>query len=488
MVWEDKPEEVEEQLRANLPVLREIVERRILGKSLNNDKKGLKDTLDKSDKKAEAQGNLDFEGKAANTKAEINTSESQTDNYPNHILIEGDNLHALTALTFTHTGKIDLIYIDPPYNTGNKDFRYNDNYIDKDDNFRHSKWLSFMHKRLIIAKKLLSEKGIIFISIDDIEYAALKLLLDEVFNQNIINSITIKTSETSGVKMSHVYKKLPKIKEYLLIYSVGKETIELNPVKISKVDDIEKFRSYAKYYSKIISNIEAPVEEWIILPLKKYLDDNNLKLNDDEILKYKIENSERIIYRTNNKTLQTLSFKTETALVKSPTGLDYIWWEGKQMLFLKDYINEGLCDLWTDISTINLNKEICELDSFENGQKPLELIKRILKLYPQKHITILDFFAGSGTTLHATIQLNKEDSGYRQCILATNNEVDDKTQKELEKKGITKGTDEFEAHGICQAITYERNKRVILGYINVKGEQVEGLGRNNLRYYKTDFV
>ena len=136
LVWEDKPEDVEERLRESLPVLREVKEKAIL-----SDEPGA----------------------------------------PNHILIEGDNLEALTALSYTHEGRIDVIYIDPPYNTGNKDFVYNDSFVDTEDSYRHSKWLSFMNKRLKIAKKLLSDKGVIFISIDDNEQANLKLLCDEVF-------------------------------------------------------------------------------------------------------------------------------------------------------------------------------------------------------------------------------------------------------------------------------------------------------------------
>ncbi|MBL7915519.1 MAG: site-specific DNA-methyltransferase [Bacteroidia bacterium] len=419
LVWEDKPEDVEEQLRENLPVLKEVKERAI-----------------------------------------INGKE-----YPNHILIEGDNLHALTALTFTHEGKIDLIYIDPPYNTGNKDFKYNDNFVDKEDDFRHSKWLSFMEKRLKIAKRLLTENGLIFVSIDDIECAQLKMLLDEVFNQNIVNSITVKTSESSGVKMSHVDKKLPKIKEYLLVYSKTKEATSLNPIKLAKVDDIDKFKAYAKYYSKIILNKEDPVENWKIIPISQYLSENGLSLNEEQVIEFKLQNAEKVVYRTNNRSLSGMKFDTETASVKSATGIDYVWWEGKQMLFLKDYIDEGLCDLWTDISTINLNKEICGLDSFENGQKPLELIKRVKKLYPSDKITILDFFGGSGTTLHSTIALNNEDGGSRKCILVTNNE-----------------------NNICVDVTYERNKRVIQGFTNATGEKVEGISNNNLRYYKSEFV
>lgn len=138
LVWEDKPEDVEERLRDELPVL-------------------VEDT----------------------SKALIST---ETD-APNHILIEGDNLEALTTLAYTHEGKIDVIYIDPPYNTGNKDFVYNDKFVDKEDSYRHSKWLSFMSKRLRIAKQLLSDKGMIFISIDDNEQAQLKLLCNDLFGE-----------------------------------------------------------------------------------------------------------------------------------------------------------------------------------------------------------------------------------------------------------------------------------------------------------------
>mgnify|MGYP002625433646 CR=1 FL=1 len=106
------------------------------------------------------------------------------DGKPTHILIEGDNYHALTCLNYTHQGKVDVIYIDPPYNTGNKDFIYNDSFVDKEDGYRHSKWLSFMNRRLRIAKKLLSEKGVIFISIDDNEQADLKLLCDKTFGED----------------------------------------------------------------------------------------------------------------------------------------------------------------------------------------------------------------------------------------------------------------------------------------------------------------
>ncbi len=202
LVWEDKPEDVEEQLRESLPVLKEVKEKRILAKNL---------TQTQHEKKAPEL----FE--ANNHTNHTNPKNHSSDNdAPNHILIEGDNLHALTALTFTHEGKIDVIYIDPPYNTGNKDFKYNDHFVDKEDSYRHSKWLSFMEKRLRIAKRLLSEKGVIFISIDDNEQAQLKLLCDEVFGTlNFIRTI-IWHKKYAAASDS---KGIPDMHDFVLAYS-----------------------------------------------------------------------------------------------------------------------------------------------------------------------------------------------------------------------------------------------------------------------------
>lgn len=175
LVWEDKPEDVEEQLRSMLPVFKEVKERAII---------------------------------------------SENPEAPNHILIEGDNLHALTALSYTHEGKIDVIYIDPPYNTGNKDFKYNDTFVDREDTYRHSKWLSFMEKRLKIAKRLLSEKGVIFISIDDNEQSQLKMLCDEIFNEDnfIANFLWEKTSTPPALS-----KKVRKKSEYILCFEKNRD-------------------------------------------------------------------------------------------------------------------------------------------------------------------------------------------------------------------------------------------------------------------------
>lgn len=138
-----------------------------------------------------------------------------------HILIEGDNFNALSVLNYTNEGNIDIIYIDPPYNTGNKDFMYNDKFVDIEDGYRHSKWLNFMEKRLNLARSLLKDDGVIFISIDDNEYAQLKLLCDKIFGErNFIANIVLEISKTQGMKVRAAQMgQIVKNHEYVLVYT-----------------------------------------------------------------------------------------------------------------------------------------------------------------------------------------------------------------------------------------------------------------------------
>ncbi|MBE6374732.1 MAG: site-specific DNA-methyltransferase [Lentisphaerae bacterium] len=185
LVWEDKPEDVETQMVNELPVLTEVKERAIV---------------------------------------------SEDEDAPHHILIEGNNLHALTALSYTHAGRINVIYIDPPYNTGKKDdFKYNDRWVDKEDSYRHSKWLSFMKKRLEMAKGLLAETGVIFLSIDDNEQAQLKLLCDEVFGE----SNHIATICRQAIKGGSRSENIRTVHDYVHVYA---KSIEL----------MQKFTGYEK--------------------------------------------------------------------------------------------------------------------------------------------------------------------------------------------------------------------------------------------------
>lgn len=396
LVWEDKPEDAEQRMVSEQPVLVEVPERAILSDD------------------AEA---------------------------PNHILIEGDNLEALTALSYTHTGKIDVIYIDPPYNTGNKDFSYNDTFIDRENGYRHSMWLSFMDKRLEISKNLLSSRGTIFISIDDNELSQLKLLCDEIFGERNFIACPVRRRRKSQANLS---KNISTIHEYVLIYRKNIEH-ELNKVEANL--DLDSFKNPDNDprgpYTTMPCTNRGGTKYSVVTPTGNVIEDE---------------------WRFKKQTYDQLFEDNRIVFPRGGKG------KPRYKLFLSEKQRGGVIpNSWWDELESNqegaaLLKQILGEDAFSNP-KPVGLITFIEKLSTLKDSTILDFFAGSGTTLHATMQLNAEDGGHRRCILATNNE-----------------------NGICENVTYERNRRVIQGYITPKGEKVPGLTRNNLRYYKTKFV
>ena len=396
LVWEDKPEDVEQRMVNEQPVLVEVPERAIISDD------------------AEA---------------------------PNHILIEGDNLEALTALSYTHTGKIDVIYIDPPYNTGNKDFSYNDTFIDRENGYRHSMWLSFMDKRLEISKNLLSSRGTIFISIDDNELSQLKLLCDEIFGERNFIACPVRRRRKSQANLS---KNISTIHEYVLIYRKNIEH-ELNKVEANL--DLDSFKNPDNDprgpYTTMPCTNRGGTKYSVVTPTGNVIEDE---------------------WRFKKQTYDQLFEDNRIVFPRGGKG------KPRYKLFLSEKQRGGVIpNSWWDELESNqegaaLLKQILGEDAFSNP-KPVGLITFIEKLSTLKDSTILDFFAGSGTTLHATMQLNAEDGGHRRCILATNNE-----------------------NGICENVTYERNRRVIQGYTTPKGEKVPGLTRNNLRYYKTKFV
>ena len=396
---------------------------------------------------------------------------------PNHILIEGDNLNALTALSYTHEGKIDVIYIDPPYNTGNNDFVYNDKFIGEDDSYRHSKWLSFMEKRLKIARRLLSDKGVIFISIDDNEVSNLKLLCDEIFLGSFLQKIIIE----SNPRGSQSSKYFANVHEYLLCYSkktnpdisFGLSKNEDNLSEYSSEDDKGKFRLLGlRQRGGAWRRSDRPL---LYYPIYVNPSDHSVSLEKNDL--YNIEvvpqrpSGEDSRWTWGKDKFQKNKDLLQGVLVNEGTEKE------KWDIYRKDYLldekgEEKLAkvkSIWNEkeINYQNGGNEIKEIigDGKFSYPKPLFLLDKVLRCSSHENSIVLDFFAGSGTTLHATMQLNAEDGGHRQCILVTNNE-----------------------NNICEEVTYERNKRVIEGYTTPKGDKVEGLKANNLRYFKVGFT
>lgn len=417
LVWEDKPEDAEQRMVNEQPVLVEVPERAIISDD------------------AEA---------------------------PNHILIEGDNIEALTALSYTHAGMIDVIYIDPPYNTGNKDFVYNDSFVDKENGYRHSLWLSFMRKRLVLAKRLLKEKGGIFISIDDNEEAQLKLLCDEIFGEkncrNVINTRRLdKNLSQQFIKKG--IKSLAVGCEYILVYSVTEEA-NFYPIMRESSDERKDYG----YWKGFWNAADRPTMRYELCGFKPM--SGQWKWKKEKALEA-VKNYEAFLKaQEENLTLTLEDYWKQTGKCLKFIRRRYENTKGKNM-GVEHWVepSEGILRTsnWTDIITTEtaLNMQL----NF-SSPKSIKLIKEVLRFSNESNdITILDFFAGSGSTLHATMLLNAEDGGHRQCILATNNE-----------------------NGICENVTYERNRRVIQGYTTPKGEEVVGLTHNNLRYYKTQLV
>ena len=484
LVWEEKQEEVEERLREELPVLTEVKERRII---------------------------------------------SDAPDAPNHILIEGDNLEALTALSYTHEGKIDVIYIDPPYNRGENDFKYNDKFIDKDNLFRHSLWLSFMRKRLKIAKQLLSPTGVLIAHIDEHEFDALHMLLEtEVFNESsnlgvIVwnklnpkgdphavsimheyillfcknkeafiqqeNTFTIRKPNAQKIieKAKSLFKKIgtrsipDEINDILKSYKISKEVKELfmveydletvnnefsNWLKKSDFKDGEKAYCYIdnngdcfQPVSMAWPNKETPTDDYF-KPLYHPINHEECPVptkgwrNPSSTMKRLLENGEIV------QILPNMVIQGEVVFTTNKKGKNN---QPRRKYLLKDNLFENTPSIYNDGSSDD--SLLVDLGISFPYPKTLSVAEYLLKSVHPNPSTILDFFAGSGTALHATLELNEKDGGQRKCIIVTNNESN-----------------------ICEEVTYVRCKKVIDGYTTPQGQHVEGLHDNNLRYYRTDFI
>ena len=416
LVWEKHEEKVDRMMQDNIPVFTEVKEREI----------------------------------------------KATDENSYNFLLEGDNLHSLKLLEKTHAGKIDVIYIDPPYNTGSKDFTYNDILVDENDGYRHSKWLSFMSERLQYAKKLLTDSGMIMISINDIELYSLKLLCDYIYGEsNLLANMIWQSTPGSNTGLD-----IKTVTEYVLCYAKNKMecTTASRPIED---DQKYKFRDdYVEKRGKYLLN---------------KLDRRMTGQHYSESLNYAIRTPDgRLVFPGGEEEKQKhWNWRWSESKVAWGIKNNFIEFKqsknGKWAIYFKQYFkvnnNDELIErslpyqnLIKDLNGANSARGTQEIMSIFDKKvfdypKPLNLIKYLLQIHANQNATVLDFFAGSGTTAHAVLELNKEDGGNRKFILCTNNE-----------------------NNICEKVTYERIKRVIHGYADVEGIPA------NLKYFKTDFI
>ena len=403
VVWEEKSETVVDLCKTKLPVLKEMKD------------------------------------------LEINT---ETDS-PTNVIIEGDNYHALSVLNYTHKKSIDLIYIDPPFNTGNRDFTFNDKIVEAEDDYRHSKWLSFMNRRLKLAKNLLTPTGLIFISINDVECPQLRLLCNVIFGEsNFVAQLIWKTRvnvdsrSLTGASIDH---------EYVLVYRKSKKA-KLRGREIDK--------------SKYKNPDNDPRGPWMSSPIDGLATKErrpNLHFTIvDPITGKEYNPSPETGWRFEPKTVRRLIMEKRILFPKNPKSKPRVKrylrelknkFTGFSTILKADYTSYGTKEL----------RQIMHREAFK-FPKPSTFVEQLINQHKKDDAIILDFMAGSGTTGHAVLQLNKRDGGKRKFILCTNNE-----------------------NNICTEVCYPRIKKVIEGFKNSEGTQIDGLG-GDLKYFKTSFV
>ncbi len=418
IVWEEKLETVAERCKDELPVLEEV--------------------------KTKA---LPLNGEVTN------------------IFIEGDNYHVLSVLNYTHKGQIDVIYIDPPYNRGTGDhFIYNDKIVDLEDSYRHSKWLSFMNKRLRLAKTLLKHTGIIFISIDDYEQAQLKLLCDEIFDQeNFVGNLVWHKKYGGGSDNKNIVTE----HEYVLCYSNGeKEVFQNLEFDFDETLGFEGPDEQGRYYKTEGLLMRGPNSSSSARPNLCY----PIKCPDGTEL---WPREKKGTWRYSKETLQDEIKKNNIVFKQNKNG-----WMVYYKIFLYNEKGEERGKKARSILNYRYNigqtgegtarvKELLGTGAF-NNPKPVSLIKHLIKLCKKSDV-VLDFFAGSGTTAEAVLMLNKEDGGNRQFIICTDNQDNNGSGLKI-------------AEDIC----YPRIKTVMKEL--QKEHTLLRESSPNLKYFKTTFV
>ena len=427
IVWEDKTEEVAEQCKTHLPVLKEEKK-----KVISTDKTGI-----------------------------------------DHVFIQGDNYHALSVLNYTHKKKIDVIFIDPPYNTGSQAWIYNNSYVDKDDRFKHSKWLSFMSKRLRLARNLLRDDGFFIVTIDNNELFTLGLLMDEIFGErNRVGVVTV-VHNPKGRNFDNFFSANS---EFMFVYAKDVSKASFNNVAIDEeiagtfdLDDKEgKYRLEPLMRARTETRRENKPNFWYPIYVSSDLKELTLKKKKGFHEVWPItDDGKEMTWINLPKTFEDKN-KNGHFLAKKVGG--------RLQIFRKFREQQVFKNVWTnkkyqsEFHGTNLLKKIFGDKRFDYP-KSLYLVMDILKITSKEDAVILDFFAGSGTTGHAVLELNNEDGGNRQFILCTSNE---------NNNGNGHG-------GIAEGVCYPRIKKVIEGYKDPSGNAVAALG-GNLRYFMGELV
>jgi|TARA_R110001583_G_scaffold131907_1_gene283732 adenine-specific DNA-methyltransferase len=447
--------------------------------------------------------------------------EERANGKPFHTVINGENYHALKALTFSHRGMVDVIYIDPPYNSGAKDWKYNNNYVEKEDLYRHSKWLAMMERRLLVAKELLKpEESVLIVTIDEKEYLRLGLLLEQTFPEARIQ-MTSSQINPAAVARAGAFGRSDEYIYFVKFGTSSPKRIELNREWVSAKgrthNVVVRWDLLRRSGKKGSSRKDSP---GCFYPI--YIDPTGPRVAKiGEALPPNVSEPEGIdgavavlpIRKDDSEgrwqwTPATLASRLKEGRVRISGSLD----KGFTVSILKPGEYKKILDGEVDVVGYGVDGSVIVegqgdsdsvraipstqwritshdatqygtrlLDSsFLPGRdfpypKSLYAVEDALRFFviDNPEAVVLDFFSGSGTTAHAVMRLNKQDGGSRQCISITNNEVAEEEQKELRKKGLRPGDPEWETQGICDYITKPRIRAAITGK-TPEGEPIKG--------------
>lgn len=430
---------------------------------------------------------------------------------PFHTVINGENYHVLKALTFTHRGKVDAIYIDPPYNSGARDWKYNNDYVEGDDLYRHSKWLAMMERRLLVAKELLNPAdSVLIVTIDEKEYLRLGLLLEQVFPEARIQMVSI-TTNPKGASRPDMFARVDEFAYFVLI---GDSTVSGIAVSDSqgqpvrwpylRRSDEQSVRGHRprQFYpvfvdpatSKITGvgeplahdvareSILPPPGVVAVFPVRDDGVEMEWGLTGTSLMRA-VRGGFARATRANSLQPYAISYLTAPAISKVESGeyiVSGIREDGTKIVIAPGGKTTRPTTVWTESrhSAPDHGKKILgallPTRSFP-FPKSLYAVEDSLQLFVanKQNATVLDFFSGSGTTAHAVMRLNRQDGGNRQCISVTNNEVAADEQKALCEKGLRPGDADWEKHGICDYITKPRVAAAITGK-TPDGEPISG--------------
>lgn len=458
-----------------------------------------------------------------------------------HALIEADNYHALQLLEYLYAGIVDCIYIDPPYNTGARDWKYNNDYVDGTDSYRHSKWLSMMQKRLQIAKKLLNPKdSVLIVTIDEKEYLHLGCLLEEMFPEANMQMISSCINYTATARRNQ----FDRVNEFIYIVMIGDcQIFPQDDSKNFKQNEEVNWRSLRRQNATNIRDIQHPNQFFPI-----YIDiktnqivkvGENLPFGTSIETAEKVEGCETVFPIKDNGIEMMWGLSRDTFLDRLSKGYVKVGKHtpDKPQKYILSFLEKGMVDGIKNgdviitgkrddgsvIAIYNTQRKVMPKtqwtfkthDAREYGTylldetigdkrfsypKSLYAVSDCLKYFvaEKQNALIVDFFAGSGTTLHAVNLLNAEDGGHRRCILVTNNEVSEAENKELTEKGFKPGDEEWDKLGIAHYVTWPRTVCSIEGH-DVNGNPLKGayIGSNlpmadgfkaNAAFFKLGFL